>query len=129
MGPQVVAMMRIPSMDLVRSIQITQYLHRFESFMVALWYWSMMVQEGTMFLCSLEAFIQTTGIKKKSPIIIIIFGFSMIILTYYIGRNDVSFLRIREHVFKYISLPVDFGVPLLLLLALCVKKMRTPAKK
>lgn len=38
MGPQVVAMMRIASMDFVRSIQITQYLHRFESFMVALWY-------------------------------------------------------------------------------------------
>lgn len=36
MGPHVVALMRIASMDFVRSIQITQYLHRFESFMVSL---------------------------------------------------------------------------------------------
>ncbi|KZL92403.1 GerAB/ArcD/ProY family transporter [Clostridium magnum] len=65
MGPQVVALMRIASMDFVRSIQITKYLHRFESFMVALWYWSIMIQAGILTSCSLKAFMQTAGIKKK----------------------------------------------------------------
>lgn len=129
MGPQLVAMMRIPSMDFVRSIQITQYLHRFESFMVALWYWSIMIQAGISAWCSLTAFMQTTGIKKKNPFIIIIFGLALIIVTYYIGHNDVLFLRIREHIWEYISLPIDFGVPLLLLIALGLKKMRHPCTK
>jgi len=123
MGPQVVAMMRIASMDFVRAIQITQYLHRFESFMVALWYWSIMIQEGILIYCSLESFMQTTGIKKKSPFIIITFGLMLIASTYYMGHNDVVFLRLREHVWKYFSLPIDFGVPILLFLALGVKKI------
>jgi spore germination protein KB len=129
MGPQVVAMMRIASMDFVRAIQITQYLHRFESFMVALWYWSIMIQAGIVAFCSLESFMQTTGIKKKSPFLIITFGLMLIASTYYIGHNDVIFLRIREHIWEYISLPVDFGVPLLLLFALGVKKIFIKDKK
>lgn len=126
MGPELVAMMRIPSMDFVRSIQITQYLHRFESFMVALWYWSIMIQAGVAAYCSLTAFMQTTGIKKKNPFIIIAFGLALIIVTYYIGHNDVVFLKIRGHLWEYISLPTDFGVPLLLLIAWGLKKMHKP---
>jgi len=129
MGPQVVAMMRIASMDFVRSIQITQYLHRFESFMVALWYWSIMIQAGILAFCSFKAFMQTAGIKKKNPFLIITFGLMLIIFTYYIGNNDVFFLQLREHVWKYFSIPVDFGVPLLLLLALGVKKIIIYTKK
>lgn len=121
MGPNVVALMRIPSMDFVRSIQITQYLHRFESFMVALWYWSIMIQAGILASCSLQGFMQTAGIKKKSPLIIIVFGLMLIIDTYYLGNNDVFFLEIREHIWKYISLPIDFAVPILLLIASIIK--------
>lgn len=128
MGPQVVAMMRIASMDFVRAIQITQYLHRFESFMVALWYWSIMIQTGILAFCSLESFMQTTRIKKKSPFLIITFGLMLIVSTYYMGNNDVVFLRLREHIWKYFSVPIDFGVPLLLFLALGVKKIITNNK-
>ncbi len=129
MGPQVVAMMRIASMDFVRAIQITKYLHRFESFMVALWYWSIMIQAGIFASCSLTAFMQSTRIKKKSPFIIITFGLMLIIFTYYIGHNDVFFLWLREHVCQYFYLPIDFGVPLLLFFALGVKKIIICAKK
>ncbi|WP_425806197.1 endospore germination permease [Desulfitobacterium sp. Sab5] len=127
MGPQVVAIMRIPSMDFVRSIQITQYLHRFESFMVALWYWSIMIQAGIYSYCSYKAFMQTTGIKKKSPYIIGIFGLAIIVLTYFIGKNDVWFLYLREHVWKYFAVPIDFGIPLILFLALGFKKLSQKA--
>ncbi len=129
MGPQVVAMMRIASMDFVRSIQITKYLHRFESFMVALWYWSIMTQAGIAALCSLEGFMQTVKIKKKSPVVIIIFGLALVTFTYYIGKNDVLFLKIREYLWKYISVPIDFGVPLLLFCALGFKKITRFAEK
>lgn len=125
MGPQVVAIMRIPSMDFVRSIQITQYLHRFESFMVALWYWSIMIQAGVLAACSLEGFMQVTKIKKKSPFIISVFGLMLITLTYYIGHNKVIFLNLREHVWEYISLPIDFAVPLILMFALWARKIFT----
>lgn len=124
MGPEVVALMRIASMDFVRSIQITKYLHRFESFMVALWYWSIMIQAGVLSSCSLEAFMQTTGIKKKKKLSIIIFGLAMIVATYYMANNRVYFLNLREHVWKYFSLPIDFGVPLLVVLIFSVKKIR-----
>lgn len=129
MGPQVVALMRIASMDFVRSIQITQYLHRFESFMVGLWYWSIMIQAGILTSCSLNAFMQTTAIKNKSPFTIITFGLAMIVLTYYIGHDRVLFLHLRESVWQYFALPIDFGVPLLLFLALGVKKIFTSNKK
>ncbi|OBR92824.1 spore germination protein YndE [Clostridium ragsdalei P11] len=122
MGPHVVALMRIASMDFVRSIQITQYLHRFESFMVALWYWSIMTQAGILASCSLTAFMQTTGIKKKNPFIIIVFALIMIIVTFYLGHDRVLFLNLREHVWQYFSLPIDFGVPLLLFFVLGIKK-------
>lgn len=128
MGPQVVAIMRIPSMDFVRSIQITQYLHRFESFMVALWYWSIMIQAGIYSYCSYKAFMQTTGIKKKSPYIVIPFGLMIMILTYLIGKDDVLFLNLREHLWKYFAVPIDFGVPLILFSALGLKKL-TPKSK
>lgn len=129
MGPQLVALMRIASMDFVRSIQITQYLHRFESFMVALWYWSILVQAGILASCSLKAFTQTIGIKKKKPGIIILFGIIMVILTYFIGYNRVFFLIFREYEWQYFSLPIQFGVPLILFLVLVIKKAFTSAKK
>ncbi len=122
MGPHVVALMRIPSMDFVRSIQITEYFHRFESFMVALWYWSIMIESGILATCSLSAFMQTTGIKKKNPFIIIVFALMMITLTFYLGHNRVLYLNLREHIWPYFSLPVDFGLPLLLFLALVIRK-------
>lgn len=129
MGSQLVALMRIASMDFVRSIQITKYLHRFESFMVALWYWSILVQAGILAYCSLEAFMQTTGIKKKKPGIIIVFGILMVILTYYIGYDKVRFLILREYIWQYISLPIQYGFPILLFLALKIKKVLSPTKK
>lgn len=129
MGPQLVALMRIASMDFVRSIQITQYLHRFESFMVALWYWSIFVQAGILAFCSLKAFMQTVGIKKKKPGVMIIFGVFMIILTYFIGENRIFFLELRENRWQYFSRPIQFGVPLLLLLILGIKKALTGVKK
>lgn len=129
MGPQVVALMRIASMDFVRSIQITKYLHRFESFMVGLWYWSIMIQAGILASCSLRAFMQTTSIKKKNPFIIIIFGLMMVIVTYYIGHDRVLFLRLREDFWQYLAFPIQFGVPLVLLLALGIKKAFKSAEK
>lgn len=129
MGPQVVALMRIASMDFVRSIEITKYLHRFESFMVGLWYWSIMIQAGILTSCALRAFMQTTSIKKKNPFIIIVLGLMMVIVTYYIGHDRVLFLNLREYVWQYLALPIQFGVPLLLFLALGLKKTLTSAKK
>lgn len=126
MGPQLVATMRIPSMDFVRSIQITQYLHRFESFMVALWYWSIMIQAGSLASCSLEGFMQITGIKKKNVFIIIIFGLLLVVITYYMGRDRILFLYLREHLWSYMSVPMDFGVPIILLAALLLRKIPKP---
>jgi spore germination protein KB len=129
MGPQVVGIMRIASMDFVRSIQITEYLHRFESFMVALWYWSILVQAGILGSCSLESFMETTGIKKKSPWGVVILGILTMILTYIISRNRVFFLYFREYVWQYFALPLQLGVPLLLLLVLGTKKAFNSLKK
>lgn len=123
MGPQVVALMRIASMDFVRSIQITKYLHRFESFMVALWYWSIMIQAGVLSSCSLEAFAQTTKIKKRK-LLIIVFGLIMIVAAYYMASNRVFFLNLREHIWKYFSLPINFGIPLVITLALGIRRIR-----
>lgn len=122
MGPQLVALMRIASMDFVRSIQITQYLHRFESFMVALWYWSIFVQGSLFAFCSLEAFSQSTRIKIKKKVNFIIFGIMLVVLTYAIGYNRVFFLNFREFKWQYFSLPIQFGVPLLLFMSLKIKK-------
>jgi spore germination protein KB len=129
MGPQLVAMMRIPSMDFVRSIQITQYLHRFESFMVALWYWSIMIQAGSLASCSLEGFMKITGIKKRNLLTIIIFGLLLIIVTYYMGHDRVLFLKLRENVWQYFSIPIDFGIPLILFSVFGLKKIFKPGNK
>lgn len=123
MGPNVVALMRIASMDFVRSIQITQYLHRFESFMVALWYWSILVQAAILSSCSIQAFMQTTGMKKKTPVLIIIYGIAMATLTYLLAYNRVLFLHIRENIWQYFAIPIQYGLPILVLLALMVRKI------
>lgn len=124
MGPEVIALMRIASMDFVRSIQITQYLHRFESFMVALWYWSMLIQAGILSYCSLKSFTQTMGIKKEKTktIFIFIFGIILVVITYLIGYNRVFFLNYREFKWQYFVLPIQYGLPILLLIFLGVKK-------
>lgn len=116
MGPHVTAQMRVACMDLVRSVQITEYLHRFESFMVALWYWSMLVQAGILAYCAVQAFQQTVGIKKQNKPIIIALGVLLTGITYYTSFNRVAFLNFLEFKWQYISLPVQFGLPLLLLL-------------
>lgn len=123
MGPQVVALMRIASMDFVRSIQITQYLHRFESFMVALWYWSILVQAAMLTYCALVAFMQTVGIKEKKNSIFIVLAIILIVTTYYAAYNRINFLNFREFEWKYISLPIQFGIPAVLLIALGLRKV------
>lgn len=124
MGAQVVALMRIASMDFVRSIQITQYLHRFESFMVGLWYWSMLVQAGLLMYCALKAFNQTFGIKKKrtEKILIIIFTIIIAVFTYLISHDRVLFLNYREITWQYIALPINYGIPLLMLIFFLLRK-------
>jgi len=125
MGPQLVALMRIPSMDLVRSIQITEYLHRFESFMVALWYWSILVQAGVLVYCALQAFKQTVGIKKDNLYLILLFGLLMGVITHYIGHDRVLFQNFRETEWKYISLSFQFILPVILLIVMMIKKLFT----
>lgn len=124
MGPQVVALMRIASMDFVRSIQITQYLHRFESFMVALWYWSMLVKAGILIYCSHKALTLTSGIKKPKTksIFVYIYGGALIVLTYLLANNRVIFLTYREEIWPYISLPIQYGIPIIFLLAFALRK-------
>ncbi len=124
MGPQVVALMRIASMDFVRSIQITEYLHRFESFMVALWYWSMLVQAGILTYCSIKALIQTIGIKKDKArsVVTYIYGVAIIILTYYIASDRILFLNYREKTWQQFALPIQYGLPILLLITLALRK-------
>lgn len=125
MGPHLISLMRIASMDLVRSIQITQYLHRFESFMVALWYWSILVQAGIVAFCALEAFKQTVGIKKDKPYLVLILVFLIGVLTYYIGYNRVFFINFREFQWQYIALPFQYVLPLFLLIMMAVRKLFT----
>ncbi|KZL92402.1 hypothetical protein CLMAG_22110 [Clostridium magnum DSM 2767] len=60
--------------------------------------------------------------------IIIILGLAMVTLTYYMGNDRVFFLYLREYVWHKFALPIQFGVPLLLLLALGVKKSLIHAK-
>jgi spore germination protein (amino acid permease) len=132
MGPQVIALVRIASMDYVRSIQITQYLHRFESFMVALWYWSILVQASTLAYCSIKAFIQTIGIRnekgKKMIILYIIYGIGTIALSYFTSYDRVWFINFREYTWQYIALPIQYGIPIILLFSLILKKILKRSK-
>jgi spore germination protein KB len=125
MGSQVVALMRIASMDFVRSIQITQYLHRFESFMVGLWYWSMLVQAGILMYCSIKAFTQTVAIKKikTKKILVFVFGIIITIISYLVANDRVFFLNYREFTWQYFSLPIQYGVPVILLVFMLLKKV------
>lgn len=125
MGPQVVALMRIASMDFVRSIQITQYLHRFESFMVALWYWSILVKAGILIYCSQKALLQTLNIKKENAktVLVFIYGIATVMLTYFIADDRILFLNFRESTWKFFALPIQYGLPVLLLLALLLRKV------
>ncbi|MEN6459914.1 MAG: endospore germination permease [Syntrophomonas sp.] len=125
MGPYLISIMRIPSMDLVRSIQITQYLHRFESFMVALWYWSILVRAGALAYCALLAFKQTVGIKKNNPYLVLILVLLIGVLNYYIGYNRIFFLNFREYQWQYIALPVQYILPVVLLIVMAIKKLVT----
>jgi spore germination protein KB len=122
MGPHLISIMRIPSMDLVRSIQITQYLHRFESFMVALWYWSILIRAGALAYCALLAFKQTIVIKKDKPYLVLILGLLIGVVNYYIGYNRISFLNFREYQWQYIALPFQYILPVVLLNVMMIKK-------
>lgn len=129
MGSHLISIMRIPSMDLVRSIQITQYLHRFESFMVALWYWSILIRAGALAYCALLAIKQTVGIKKDNPYSVLILGLLIGVLNYYIGYNRIFFLNFREYQWQYFALPFQYILPLVLLLVMLIKKPFTNKPK
>ena len=129
MGPHVTAQMRVSCMDLVRSIEITKYLHRFESFMVALWYWSMLAQAGVLGYCAILAAQQTIGIsgmKKMNIAAPIVLGILLIFLTYLTASNRVIFLNFLEDGWQFISLPIAYGLPLLLVL---ISFFRKPNQK
>lgn len=123
MGEQLVALMRIASMDLVRSIQITEYLHRFESFMVALWYWSILVQAGILAYCAIKAFTQTVGIKHQNPYLVLLSGILIGVITYYAGYDRVFFLNFREFQWQYFALPVQFILPAFLWIVMIVRNL------
>ncbi|HEX3012439.1 MAG TPA: endospore germination permease [Syntrophomonadaceae bacterium] len=125
MGPHLISIMRIPSMDLVRSIQITQYLHRFESFMVALWYWSILIRAGALAFCAMLAFKQTTGIKKENPYLVLILGLLIGVLNYYMGYNRIFFLNFREYQWQYFALPFQYILPVVFLIMMMVRKLFT----
>ncbi|MHB1419998.1 MAG: GerAB/ArcD/ProY family transporter [Bacillota bacterium] len=123
MGPHLTAQMRVACMDLVRSIQITEYLHRFESFMVALWYWNILVQAGILIYCATLALRQAVGIKQRNPWIVIASGVFLVVVTYYTAFNRMVFTNLLEYTWGYISLPIQFGLPLILLLMFYIRKM------
>jgi len=124
MGPHVTAMMRVACMDLVRAIQITEYLHRFESFMVSLYYWSMLVQAGMLTYCIQQSFKEVAGVKGKDKWIIGTTALVLMAMNYFLGHNRVAFLNQLEYVWPYLAVPVQFGLPLLLLLAALFKRTK-----
>lgn len=64
------------------------------------------------------------GIKKEKTktIFIFIFGIILVVITYLIGYNRVFFLNYREFKWQYFVLPIQYGLPILLLIFLGVKK-------
>jgi spore germination protein KB len=45
------------------------------------------------------------------------------------GHDRVLFLKLRENVWQYFSIPIDFGIPLILFSALGLRKVFKPGNK
>jgi spore germination protein KB len=60
-----------------------------------------------------------------------VYGIAIIILTYYLAHDRILFLNFRENTWQYIALPIQYGLPVLLLLALVIRKIfkLTPSKQ
>lgn len=130
MGPHVTAQMRIACMDLVRSVQISKYLHRMESFMGTFWYWSILVQSGILTYCAALAFQQTIGFKKINKVQILFIGVLLVSSLRLVAYNRIFFLKYMERAWEYISIPLVYGIPLVLLFLTLVRKPKhnKPAK-
>ncbi|MDA8234877.1 MAG: GerAB/ArcD/ProY family transporter [Clostridia bacterium] len=109
-------------MDLVRAVQITEYLHRLESFMVALWYWSMLVQGGILTYCATLAFRQTLGLNRRNIWLMMATGLILVAMTYFLAFNRMTFLNFLENQWPYLSLPAHLGLPLLLMIFALFRK-------
>jgi ABC-type multidrug transport system permease subunit len=53
----------------------------------------------------------------------------LVVLVYYIAYNRVFFLNFREYTWPYFNLPVQYGFPVLFLVALLIKKAIQASRK
>lgn len=122
MGPHTTGQMRLACMELVRSISITKYLHRFESGMALLWYWSVLVQAGILFYCAVFALQQTFGLKKIYSFMIIMGGATLVVLIYLLAFSHVVFMHYLEGPWKFVSVSLEYGIPLTLFAVTLIRK-------
>jgi hypothetical protein len=60
--------------------------------------------------------------EKSINIFTAIFIVAATVISYFISYNRVFFLNYREFTWQYIAIPVNYGIPLLLLIFLPISK-------
>lgn len=121
MGPDIMEKYVVCCMQQVRNAQLTDYLPRYELLMVSFFAFSVYVQSVAMFFCAKHCFKQVTGIKKDAYIIIPL-TIILIFVTYFMAKDDNSFINFLANPWSIICAILSIGLPLILFITALIRK-------
>lgn len=115
LGPDLMKQYVVVCMQQIRCAQLTKYLPRYELIMVSFFTFGMIVQSVAMFYFAKHCIKKVTCIKKDW-IMILPLTIVLIIVTYYMGRDNNNYINFLTFPFSQICAVIGIGLPIFLFL-------------
>lgn len=116
LSPDLMKQYVLVCMQQIRCAKLTYYFPRYELLMVSFFAFTLFVQSSVMFHCAKHCIKQVTGIKKDW-IIILQLTLVLIILTYYMAKDQNNYVSFLAFPYSQICVALSIGLPIILFFA------------
>jgi len=114
-GPQFSSIMTYPSLQAVRYININNYIQRVDIIFLVPWIMSNYIKICVFFYLTVQITSRWLKIEKPKTLVLPI-GTILFSLSLTLFKGSVDLIEFLEHAWGFYSLPIELGIPSLLLL-------------
>ncbi|MUK90347.1 GerAB/ArcD/ProY family transporter [Ornithinibacillus sp. L9] len=115
LSAEVTAQYIVSCMQMARSAQIRQFIHRYEMIMIAFFAISILTQIMLCFLCASTAASKLFGLKDYRPLVIPV-GLLLSGFGFWVVFDHHRAMKLLETTWVDVTLPIALGIPILLLI-------------